>query len=43
LAVHYFTLTGQRVQNIENKTGIFIEKKILSDGRVVTTKIQKNY
>jgi hypothetical protein len=40
LAVHYFTLTGQRVQNIENKTGIFIEKKILSNGRVLTEKIR---
>lgn len=41
LSVHYFTLTGQKVQNIENKTGIFIEKKILSNGSVVTTKIHK--
>jgi hypothetical protein len=43
LSVHYFTLTGQKVQNIENKTGIFIEKRILSNGKVLTEKIQKYY
>jgi len=39
LSVHYFTLTGQKVQDIENKTGIFIEKKILANGKVLTEKI----
>ncbi len=42
LSVHYFTLTGQKVQNIENKTGIFIQKNLMSDGSVQTSKIIKN-
>ena len=43
MSVHYFTLSGQKVNSIVNKTGIFIEKKILSNGKVRTTKIHKNY
>ncbi|MGF7139396.1 glycoside hydrolase family 5 protein [Roseimarinus sediminis] len=39
VSVHYFTLSGQRIVNIENRKGLYIEKKIMSDGTVQTNKI----
>ncbi len=39
IATDYYTLTGQRIRNIENMRGIYIEKKTYSDGSAVTKKI----
>ena len=39
VSVEYYTITGQRVLNIDNKEGIFIERKQMSDGTVSASKI----
>jgi hypothetical protein len=41
VSTEYYTLIGQRVYNIENKTGVFIEKNIMSDGTVIMSKVLK--
>ncbi len=39
VSIEYYTLTGQKIDNTANLSGIFIERKILSDGNVKTSKI----
>ena len=41
IKTEYFTITGQRVDDIANQTGLFIVREYLSNGSVVTTKIFK--
>ncbi len=41
VSAKYFTLTGQVVKNIDNLSGIFILKKFMSDGTIVTSKVFK--
>lgn len=38
ISTEYYTLTGQRVSNIDNLKGLFIVREILSDGTVHTSK-----
>jgi poly(3-hydroxybutyrate) depolymerase len=38
----YYTLTSKKVNNIKTSNGIFIEKKYLSDGSVIVSKIFLN-
>ncbi len=42
ISVEYYSLTGQKVDNVDNRNGIFIERKIYSDRTVSTRKILKN-
>jgi prepilin-type processing-associated H-X9-DG protein len=42
LSEQYYTLTGQKINNVDNMNGIFIVKSILSDGRIVTSKVFKH-
>jgi hypothetical protein len=37
--IEYYTILGQRVFNVNNVYGVFVEKKIMSDGSVKITKI----
>jgi hypothetical protein len=39
--IEYYTLTGQRVYDVHNLTGIFIVREYLSNGAVVTSKLFK--
>lgn len=39
----YFTLMGQRIQNIENRKGVFIIRQLLADGTLSSRKIYKGY
>jgi endoglucanase len=39
ISTEYFTITGQKVIHIENCEGVFIEKKQMSDGSIITRKI----
>lgn len=41
VATWYFTVLGQRIQNIENQTGVLIVRQLLSDGTFSTKKIFK--
>lgn len=40
VSVQYYTLTGQQVRNIENQTGIFIVRKLFSNGTIITEKVR---
>ncbi len=42
ISVEYYSLTGDRIDNVDNKTGIFIERKVYMDKTVSTRKILKN-
>lgn len=42
VSTHYFTLSGQKVNNIEQRNGMFIEKRLMSDGTVQISKVFKN-
>lgn len=37
----YYSITGQRVDNIENERGLFIKMNLMSDGTTHTSKIIK--
>ena len=39
LSTEYYTTTGQRIRNIENRKGVYIEINRMSDGRKVVRKI----
>ncbi|MDA3927350.1 MAG: sialate O-acetylesterase [Prolixibacteraceae bacterium] len=38
VSTQFYTLTGQRIKNIDNMNGIFIEKLIMSNGVIITSK-----
>jgi prepilin-type processing-associated H-X9-DG protein len=41
VSIQYHTLTGQRLNSIENLNGVFILKKLMSDGTIETEKVLK--
>ncbi|MFA9390348.1 MAG: glycoside hydrolase family 5 protein [Prolixibacteraceae bacterium] len=42
VSVQYYTLSGQKFNNIGNMQGVFIAKKLMSDGSIKTSKIMKH-
>jgi hypothetical protein len=41
ISTRYFSITGQRVDNIENERGLFVKMNLMSDGSTQTSKIIK--
>lgn len=39
ISTRYFSITGQRVDNIENERGLFVKMNLMSDGSTQTSKI----
>jgi len=39
VSIRYYSISGQRLNTIENKSGVFIVKKIMSDGTTQTSKV----
>ena len=39
----YYSITGQRIVHVENWKGIYIERKLLTNGKVISNKIMNRY
>lgn len=43
VSIEYYSITGQRIVNVESWKGIYIERKLLTNGMVITNKILNKY
>jgi len=39
IATEYYTVTGQKIHDLETRNGIYIVKKLMSDGTFITSKV----